>query len=415
MSEPAPRNLILVPLDLSQPGEAKLPVVEQYARALDAEVLLLHVLPGRRRVEAAPAAVPDAADDLDLADSGVSPEEARAQTYLDTITSRLRAAGLDARALVRTGPVAATVLATAREEGATLLILGSTVRHLLSRLRPGSVAEAIVRGAPCPVLLVRPSDTAVPPEPAVRAFADDATRAGLLAPRRLGVRTVDVARIIGSVGRADELGPDFRPRHPSQAEQQRFNAIVHTGEYGRPLPPVELYKLGYGYYVLDGHRRVAAARQLGQPEIDAQVTEFVPVHDRTARDLFHARRAFEQATGLTRVGAARPETYEELRALIDDFARRHEIADPREAAQRWYSTVFRPLARRMRLARLHRLFPGERSAELVARLARRRREAAARLGREPDWTEALQEFLTAARQEHEARQGRHDRAAPPEH
>jgi hypothetical protein len=68
----------------------------------------------------------------------------------------------------------------------------------------------------------------------------------------------------------------------------------------------------------------------------------------------------------------------------------------------------------MRLARLHRLFPGERSAELVARLARRRREAAARLGREQDWTEALQEFLTAARQEHEARHGRHDRAATPE-
>ncbi|HEX5502187.1 MAG TPA: universal stress protein [Thermomicrobiales bacterium] len=404
MDEAAPRNLILVPLDLSRPGEAKLPVTEQYARALDAEVLLLHVLPGRRGAEAA-APAPERADDLDLADSGVSPEEARAQTYLDTVTTRLRAAGLDARALVRVGPVAATVLATAREEGATLLILGSTVRQGLSRLRPGSVAEAIVRDAPCPVLLVRPSDTAVPAPPPVRVFAEDATRAGLLAPRRLGVRTVDVARIIGSVGRADDLGPDFRPRHPPRAEQQRYDAIVHAGEYGRPLPPVELYKLGYGYYVLDGHRRLAAARQLGQPEIDAEVTEFVPLHDRTARDLFHARRAFEQATGLTRVGAARPETYAYLRELIDDFARRHDLADPREAAQRWYSSVFRPLARRMHLAHLHRLFPGERSADLLARLARRR-DAAERLGHELDWTEALQEFAAAARQEHEDRRGR---------
>jgi hypothetical protein len=40
------------------------------------------------------------------------------------------------------------------------------------------------------------------------------------------------------------------------------------------VPPVELYQLGFGYYVLDGHHRVAAARLLGQLEIDANVVRF---------------------------------------------------------------------------------------------------------------------------------------------
>jgi ParB-like chromosome segregation protein Spo0J len=47
-------------------------------------------------------------------------------------------------------------------------------------------------------------------------------------------------------------------------------------ERGRGLPPVELYKLGATYYVLDGHHRVAAARLNGQLEIDAYVAEYVP-------------------------------------------------------------------------------------------------------------------------------------------
>ena len=37
---------ILVPIDLSSPGETKLPVVEGYARTFGAEVILLHVMPG---------------------------------------------------------------------------------------------------------------------------------------------------------------------------------------------------------------------------------------------------------------------------------------------------------------------------------------------------------------------------------
>ena len=38
------------------------------------------------------------------------------------------------------------------------------------------------------------------------------------------------------------------------------------------MPPVELYRLGNGYYVVDGHHRIAAALAVGQLAIDAHVT-----------------------------------------------------------------------------------------------------------------------------------------------
>jgi ParB-like chromosome segregation protein Spo0J len=42
---------------------------------------------------------------------------------------------------------------------------------------------------------------------------------------------------------------------------------------GECLPPVELHKLGRGYYVVDGHYRIAAALLLGQADVDAIVVE----------------------------------------------------------------------------------------------------------------------------------------------
>ena len=38
------------------------------------------------------------------------------------------------------------------------------------------------------------------------------------------------------------------------------------------LPPVALYRLGFGYYVLDGRHRVSVALALGHKDIDAWVT-----------------------------------------------------------------------------------------------------------------------------------------------
>src|SRR5581483_6097056 len=265
---------ILVPIDLTPLGEAKLPVTQEYAKAFDADVILLHVLP--------PKAVHA---------EEILPAEAAARAYLDVVAAGLTAAGVRAAGLIRTGPTASSVVDEARAQQVDLIILGANVRPMLRSVVIGSVADEVVRTAPCPVLLVRPVLDAAAPRP-IRSFADDAARAGPLRRRSLGVRTVEVGRIIGSVGRDRELGADFRPTTRTRADQERQDRIMKAMEAGEGLPPVELYKLGFGYYVLDGHHRVAAARQLGVVDIDANVTEFVPMADPEAARTFAERRAF---------------------------------------------------------------------------------------------------------------------------
>jgi hypothetical protein len=315
------------------------------------------------------------------------------------VATHLHAAGLAARTHIHKGPVAETILELAREQGVSLIILGSDMRRGLSRIIPGGSAEAVVRDAPCPVLLVRPALEVVPAEPAIRSFAEDSARAGVLTPRPLGHRYVDVARIIGSVGKAGELGTNFRPHRTRTHEDQRYERVLRlVGEGMQSATPAELYKLGYGYYVVDGHRRVAAHKELGYDDIYANVTEFIPASDASAQQLFSARRNFERATGMTRVGAARPESYLRLVELIDEFAAARGIDDRREAAERWRVSVYGPLVGRIRALHLNRRFPGERSADMVVRLADYRRDASARHDREVDWDEALAAFATGGGQ-----------------
>ena len=89
-----------------------------------------------------------------------------------------------------------------------LVILGSTARQGLSRLLLSSVAEDVVSRATVPLLLVRPAGRAEG-EPAVRSFDDDAVRAGPVAPRILGLRTVELARIVGISLAVTTVNPAF--------------------------------------------------------------------------------------------------------------------------------------------------------------------------------------------------------------
>jgi hypothetical protein len=160
-------------------------------------------------------------------------------------------------------------------------------------------------------------------------------------------------------------------------------------ESGVSLPPVVLYKVGYGYYVLDGNHRVAAAKQLGQLEIDALVTEFLPVSDAVAQRVFSERRAFEQATGLTRIGASLPGQYPQLENMVREFAEDHGIADLRDAARRWEAEVYRPAARVIHTTRMTRQFAGERTADVFVRVGTYRAAHPGSSGELLDWEKAI--------------------------
>src|SRR5579859_2865753 len=119
---------ILVHLDLTPPGEVKIPVAEEFAHALDADVLLLHVL--------RPGGVDPA---------NVLPSEAIARTYLDTIAAGLRGSGIHAESVVRTGAPAGTIVQEALIRDVHMIIMGTNIRPHLSSAVLGSVADQVAR------------------------------------------------------------------------------------------------------------------------------------------------------------------------------------------------------------------------------------------------------------------------------
>lgn len=110
----------------------------------------------------------------------------------------------------------------------------------------------------------------------IRSFAEDTAGLGGLAASYRGVHAIPVDRIVGSVGRAHELQPSFMPIVKPHGDG-RFRAIRELMEQGKCLPPIEVYKLHDRFYVIDGHHRVAAARKVGQIELDAVITEYRPM------------------------------------------------------------------------------------------------------------------------------------------
>lgn len=84
---------------------------------------------------------------------------------------------------------------------------------------------------------------------------------------------VEVERISGSVGRCLDFDRGFLPVCSCMGD--RWRGVDRALREGKSLPPVELYKLGGEYFVLDGNHRVSVARQRGVAAVDAMVTRFL--------------------------------------------------------------------------------------------------------------------------------------------
>lgn len=143
----------LVPLDGSMIAEAIVPFILEIAGPLDMEVALLRViLPTPPvMVEGGGAMVVDDVGKL----------RARAEEYLASVATRLRARGVRATTQVRFGNAVGEILAGAREAEADLIAMTTHGRGGLGRLLFGSVAEAVLRQAEIPVFLMRQTQAQV--------------------------------------------------------------------------------------------------------------------------------------------------------------------------------------------------------------------------------------------------------------
>jgi nucleotide-binding universal stress UspA family protein len=137
---------LLVPVDFSDQRFQLLEYARELAPLYDMELTVLHVV----QIQGLPDAYGRSARDPD---PGVMAD--RAQQVLDEEVASLRESEREVSVEVRTGPAAATILDTAAETEPALILIATQGRTGLDRMLMGSVAETVIRQAPCPVFAVK--------------------------------------------------------------------------------------------------------------------------------------------------------------------------------------------------------------------------------------------------------------------
>lgn len=139
---------IVHPTDFSSGAEQAREEAIQLAQRLGAELILLHV------------SVETPAYGEELIGMGAvqriyDAQRKWAQKTLDEQVAAGRDHGVAVRGRISVGSPHAEIVKAAQEEGADLIVMGTHGRSGLDRLLLGSVADRVIRAAPCPVLTVR--------------------------------------------------------------------------------------------------------------------------------------------------------------------------------------------------------------------------------------------------------------------
>ncbi|MCH7900560.1 MAG: transcriptional regulator [Acidobacteria bacterium] len=203
-----------------------------------------------------------------------------------------------------------------------------------------------------------------------------------------GLRTIEVARIVGTVDRSDDFDRDFLPRNPQTRERwERLERAFPTLGF----PPISVYQVNDVFFVIDGNHRVALAKQKGAEFIDAEVTQ---IHTDIEIDenidfekMFYLEQArrFMQESGLersrpmARIDFTRPHGFIELLDVVkahgyDLMMERGEVLQPHEIAADWYDRVYLPAVESIRWERLLEIEPGSTEGDLFLWVLQRRRE-----------------------------------------
>lgn len=136
---------ILSPVDFSDCALEALDYATQLAAQLHADLTILHVME-------------PVYYDLELGSGHIMEEPAKrkeAEERLDDLTDKLASSGLDINTHVRGGVAPDAIVAAAYHIPTDLIVMGTHGRRGLSRFSSGSVAEAVLRQAPCPVVTLR--------------------------------------------------------------------------------------------------------------------------------------------------------------------------------------------------------------------------------------------------------------------
>jgi hypothetical protein len=189
---------------------------------------------------------------------------------------------------------------------------------------------------------------------------------GYRGERSLGLQTIPLDSIVGTVDRSREFDRRFRPK--SQRVRGRWQRIAEAQRRGQAMPPISVYRIGDMHFVKDGHHRVSVARAQRRPDIDAYVTEILtevgPSAGLRAADLplkSHERVFYERVPlpthARTRIQLSDPWDYAKLAEGVEAWGFRAMQAQRRfmareEVAEAWFRDDYEPIVEAIRDAGL---------------------------------------------------------------
>jgi len=196
-----------------------------------------------------------------------------------------------------------------------------------------------------------------------------------------GVHEIPVDAIVGSVGRYTDFTRTFMPRRPEDQERWARVKVAMEDPGGTGLEPIEVYKVGEAYFVLDGNHRVSIARQEGFEFIEAHITEVktdIPITPDLQPDDLIIKAEYAEFLERTEIKSLFPNVdlsvtvpgqYGKLLGHIEvhryfmgiDFQR--EIPYE-EAVRHWYEMVYTPFVEPIREQGLLRWFPDRTETDL---------------------------------------------------
>ncbi|WP_394613770.1 chromosome partitioning protein ParB [Lentzea sp. JNUCC 0626] len=187
---------------------------------------------------------------------------------------------------------------------------------------------------------------------------------GMASEKRLGLQSIRLDSIVGSVDRTRDFDRRFRPT--SGRVRERWQRLAQAARRGEPVPPIEVYRIGELHFIIDGHHRVSVAHALGLETIDAYVTQVITRLNssgiRYRGDLIvkDYRRLFLDRVPLTGESRAAvvlsdPWHYAQLGEHVEAWGFRLmqdtcTFLDRGEVARRWYADEYRPVVAMLRQA-----------------------------------------------------------------
>lgn len=202
-------------------------------------------------------------------------------------------------------------------------------------------------------------------------------RAGM--PNYRGMTSVPLDKIVGSVNRYRDFDRAFLPtQSQTSGRWRRIGEAYYTDVI---LPPVQLYKVGEVYFVVDGNHRVSVARELGREYIDAEVYEsrvrvpLTPDMDPDDIEVVGEKAEFLEVTKLdeTRPGSNIVLTIPGGYHLLLEHIEYHRHVQSQEwgreftteeAAAQWYDQVYLPITQVIQESGLLNEFPDRTAGDL---------------------------------------------------